>query len=136
MAAPALLALAPAILAEVSKWAERFFPDPVAREKAMQDFQLQLLTFAQSANLAQIEVNKAEAANGVGGWRWGMGWLCVASLGYSWLLRPMLLWAIAIFNPDLVPPPPIDVEAQFAAITGMLGLAGVRAYDLVKGSRR
>lgn len=112
------------------KLIDRLFPDPVEREKA----NLELLKMAQSGDLAQIEVNKVEAAHQsifVAGWRPGAGWCCVIGLGYTFLLRPALSWLAQIQGWPI--PPAIDVDALLVLLGGMLGLGGLRTVEKVKG---
>ena len=47
---------------------------------------------AQQLNLAQIEVNKAEAASGSffkGGWRPAVGWVCAVAFAYHFILKDL-----------------------------------------------
>ncbi len=130
-----IAALIPLIAPIIKSLIDRI-PDPAAREKAEAEANQKIVEAFLASNQAQIEVNKAEAASGRGGWRWGMGWLCVISLGYAWVARDLLVWALRLADPSLSPPPAIDATEQYTIVTGMLGLAGVRAFDLQKGSRR
>lgn len=130
-----LAALLPLIAPIIKSLIDRI-PDPAARETAEAEANQRILEAFLASNQAQIEVNKAEAASGRGGWRWGMGWLCVISLGYAWVARDLIVWALRLADPALPAPPAIDAAEQYAIVTGMLGLAGVRAYDLQKQSRR
>jgi len=112
------------------KLIDRLFPDPVEREKA----QLELLKMAQAGDLAQMEVNKAEAVHPsifVAGWRPGAGWCCVIGLGYTFLLRPVLSWLAEMYGWPI--PPAIDVDALLVLLGGMLGLGGLRTVEKVKG---
>jgi hypothetical protein len=90
----------------------------------------------------QQEVNKAEAGHAsvfVAGWRPAVGWVSVAALGYQFILYPLLTWAWAWMQsagwvePTLQPPPLLDVEALLVLLTGMLGIAGARTFEKVKG---
>jgi hypothetical protein len=130
-----MLAVLIPLLAPIIKSLIDRIPDPAAREKAEAETNQKIIEAFLASNQAQVEVNKAEAASGRGGWRWGMGWLCVISLGYAWVARDLLAWAVRLVDPSLPPPPGLDVAEQYTIVTGMLGLAGVRAYDLQKGSR-
>jgi hypothetical protein len=49
----------------------------------------------QATDLAQIEVNKIEAASSsvfVSGWRPAIGWIGVAAMAYQFLLYPLFQW--------------------------------------------
>lgn len=90
----------------------------------------------------QQEINKAEAAHAsvfVAGWRPAVGWVSVAALAYQFILYPLLTWAWAWMQSAgwvdnaLKPPPLLDVEALMVLLTGMLGIAGARTFEKVKG---
>jgi hypothetical protein len=90
----------------------------------------------------QQDINKVEAAHAsvfVAGWRPAVGWVSVAALGYQFILYPLLTWAWAWMqsagwvDPALRPPPLLDVEALLVLLTGMLGIAGARTFEKVKG---
>lgn len=90
----------------------------------------------------QQEINKTEAAHAsifVAGWRPAIGWVGVASLAYQFLLYPLLTWAWAWLQagnwvPASVSPPPIlDNDALMVLMTGILGIAGARTFEKVRG---
>ncbi len=86
-------------------------------------------------NLAQISANQEEAKSGRAGWRNNAGTLAVWSLGYAWLGQPLLTWGVTVAGHPEWGPPIIPIEGALSMLLGMLGLAGVRAFDLQKGSR-
>lgn len=107
----------------------RFIPDPAkAAELASQ-----LEKMKSDERTAQMAVNQAEASNPavfVAGWRPGAGWMCVAGLGYIFLVQPLLAWGSMIFK--LPVPPTIDADLFQWLIGGMLGLGGWRSLDKIK----
>lgn len=121
---------------------EKVIPDP----QAAADAKLRVMELAQKGELAvldaemklalgQIEVNKAEATTDMfrGGWRPAVGWVCVAGLGYQFVLQPVLPWVVALFGAQVPPLPAIDNETLLVLLTGMLGLGGLRTIERVKG---
>jgi hypothetical protein len=87
-------------------------------------------------NVAQMEVNKVDAASSnffQSGWRPAVGWIGVLALAYQFVLYPLLLWA-KTFVPELQPPTPLNSDMMFSIITGMLGIAGLRSFDKIKGT--
>ena len=82
---------------------------------------------AQQAMLAQIEVNKAEAAGNwfQASWRPLCGYVCVLGLAVNFLISP-----IAAGFGFMVPQ--ADMSVMMPVLTGMLGLAGMRSYEKVK----
>ena len=133
-----LLAAATALLPTISGLLDKLIPDPEARAKA----QLDLLKLQQDGafkeldaqlqiNLAQAEINKVEAASQNGfqaGWRPLAGYVCVAGLGYEFLLRPLLPWALTVSGVEAPPLPSLD-GVLFELMFGMLGLGTLRTAD-------
>jgi|TARA_R110000796_G_scaffold167330_1_gene284276 hypothetical protein len=91
---------------------------------------------AQQAMLAQIEVNKAEAASGSvfkGGWRPFIGWVCGVAFAYHFVIQPFIVFVVAaagITIPDL---PSFDMGSLMTVMMGMLGLGGLRSYEKKQG---
>mgnify|MGYP000925293423 CR=1 FL=1 len=92
---------------------------------------------------SQMEVNKVEAASTnlfVSGWRPCIGWIGAIAIGYQFVLYPLMVWAWTIAQDKGLlttsPPPVLDADVLFALITGMLGIAGLRSFDKVKGKAR
>ena len=87
--------------------------------------------FAQESVLAQLEVNKVEAAHKslfVSGWRPAIGWICGFALMYSTILAPILgIWFTV---------PPVDSSLLTSVLMGMLGLGAMRTAEKVKGVQR
>lgn len=90
----------------------------------------------------QQSINAAEAAHPsvfVAGWRPAIGWVGVAALAYQFLAYPLLTWAWAFMQAQqwvpaaVAPPPLLDVEALLVLLTGILGIAGARTFEKVRG---
>jgi hypothetical protein len=90
----------------------------------------------------QVEINKTEAAHSsvfVAGWRPAVGWVSVMALGYQFILYPLMVWgwsamkAAGWIAATLSPPPLLDVDALMVLVTGMLGIAGARTWEKLKG---
>lgn len=84
----------------------------------------------------QLAVNTAEAANPsvfTSGWRPAIGWTCACALFYTYLLYPLLTWGLAIWAPSLSAPKLVTQDILFELLFGMLGLAGMRSFEKVKG---
>lgn len=90
----------------------------------------------------QQSVNQAEAQHTslfVAGWRPAIGWIGAASLAYQFVLYPFMTWGWAAMQgagwvaADLHPPPMLDADALWVIITGMLGIAGMRSFEKVRG---
>jgi hypothetical protein len=91
---------------------------------------------------AQTEINKAEAQHAstfVAGWRPAVGWVSVVGLSYQFIAYPLLTWgwsgmqAVDLISVTLPPPPVLDIDALMVLVTGMLGIAGARTWEKIKG---
>jgi hypothetical protein len=90
----------------------------------------------------QHDINKAEAQHAslfVAGWRPAIGWIGAAALAYQFILYPFLTWGWRLIQAagwvpaDMMPPPVLDADALWVILTGMLGIAGMRSLEKVKG---
>ena len=100
--------------------------------------QHELETALHSANLAQLEVNKAEAAHKsvfVAGWRPLVGWVCGVALTYHFKLAPLLQFSFALAGMDQELPE-FDFSQLSTVLMGMLGLGGLRTFEKMKGVSR
>lgn len=121
-----------------AKLLDKLIPDKDLREKlnaellkASQDNDFQLA-------LGQLKVNEAEAANSnlfVSGWRPFIGWVCGIGLTYNFLIYPLMLWSIAAYGATFTPPP-LFSDNLMELVLGLLGLAGFRTYEKIKGVAR
>lgn len=108
----------------------------IERDKAVQDHEYRMELLDQQLDIAQTEVNKAEAGNPslfVAGWRPAIGWVCAAALAYQFMLYPLLSWlALTVFGVHEAPPK-LNMDELFPLVFGMLGIAGMRSFDKLKG---
>ena len=114
----------------------RFLPeDPQKRAEAEREITAALTEHLAKIDLAQIEVNKVEAASRslfVSGWRPCVGWVCAAALAYTYVLQPMFIFILAQTG-HLVEMPALDIAGLMPILMGLLGLGGLRSYEKVKG---
>ena len=113
-------------------------------EMALEDRKLDLeeRRIDQETGLAQVEVNKIEAASSsvfVSGWRPAVGWVGVLGLAYQFLGYPLMQWGWAfgqgmdIIPKGLNPPPDLDVEQLMTLLAGLLGFGGMRSFEKSMG---
>jgi hypothetical protein len=113
---------------------KRVLPDPEARQKAIAE----LYAGLQASDLAQMEVNKAEAGSSsvfVAGWRPFIGWVCGLALFYQFLLSPLTMWGGYIAGYPIPNPPTLD-EHLWELLFGMLGMGALRTFEKLKGVAR
>ena len=117
---------------------DKFIVDKDQKAKLAHDLATMAERHAQEIAKGQIEVNKQEAANRspfVAGWRPGIGWVCVAALAYQFVLAPLGVWLAAIGGYDLPTPPSLD-DMLWELMFGLLGMAGLRSVEKLKGVTR
>ena len=93
-------------------------------------------THAQQALLAQLEINKAEAASGSlfkGGWRPFIGWTSGIAFAYHFVLQPLLVFVLTVSGLDLPELPEFDMSTLLTVLGGMLGIGSLRTYEKQKG---
>jgi hypothetical protein len=119
--------------------------DLITTDKERMQLELEGRKLDQAIDLAQIEVNKVEAASSsvfVAGWRPAIGWIGAAAMAYQFLLYPMLLWVWTYLQgtgwipKELTPPPVLDADQLWVILSGILGLAGMRSFEKSKGVAR
>lgn len=106
---------------------DRVLPDRAARERMELEQALLGLQQAHQSALAQVEVNKVEAAHRslfVAGWRPSIGWGCSLSLLYAALVQPALV-AAGVAAPE---PHFID-DNLMELVFAMLGFGGLRTFE-------
>jgi len=118
------------LIKPISKILDKFVADKDLKAK----LQHELDTEIHKANLAQIDVNKAEASHKslfVAGWRPFVGWVCAGALAYHFILQPVLVFAISVYGVSITLPE-FDMGSLMTILMGMLGLGGLRTLEKVQ----
>jgi len=124
----------PAILPTIGKLVDKIFPDEQAAKREKLKIEQELLKQLQSVDLAQIDVNKVEAAGNAlqRSWRPTIGWVCALAFAYHFLVQPMIVF-IAGISGYPIPLPDFDMSALMSVTMGLLGLGGLRTFEKMKG---
>jgi hypothetical protein len=133
-----LLALIPALGTALGTLIDRLIPDEAEAKRARLDMEAALVNAANQAALAQVEVNKIEAAHPsvfVSGWRPAIGWVCAASLAWAFVLAPVASWGLVVsgVKAEL---PDIQTDYLLELVIAMLGMGGLRTYEKMRGVAR
>ena len=125
------MALTDSVVGIAGKVLDKFIQDKDLKAKLQHEMDMQL----HNANLAQIDVNKAEAASGSifkGGWRPFVGWVCGVAMLYHFLLQPIIFFTLSAagITFDL---PEFDMGSLMTILMGLLGLGGLRSFEKHKG---
>ena len=87
---------------------------------------------------AQSEVNRAEGLSGkmfLAGWRPMVGWACASAFIYNFVFQPFAVFVLAASNSTFDPKrlPALDTSTLMTVLFGMLGIAGARTFEKIKG---
>tara|TARA_R110000851_G_scaffold121653_1_gene250559 strand:- start:490 stop:894 length:405 start_codon:yes stop_codon:yes gene_type:complete len=130
-----MIGLLSAVLPSVMEVAGRFLPeDKEKRAAAEREIEAQLTTHLAKIDLAQLEINKVEAASRsvfVSGWRPMIGWTCGAAMALNFLVFPLASFVLAQTG-HLVELPNLDMTQMMPVLMGMLGLGGLRTVEKIK----
>ena len=127
-----------ALIGPISALLDKVIPDKDLREKLSHDIATMAEKHTQEQVMAQIEVNKVEAAHHnmfVSGWRPAVGWTCTLSLMSNFILIPMTNFILALMESEIVIPL-MDVSTMMPVLMGMLGLGTMRSFEKAKGVSR
>ena len=85
--------------------------------------------YAQQSLLAQLEINKAEAASGSlfkgGGWRPAVGWVCALRLHITICFNLCWFLFLTASGVDLPELPSFDMSTLLTVLGGLLGIGGL-----------
>ena len=127
--------LIPSLLPAVTDVIGRFLPeDKEKRAAAEREIEKQLATHLAKIDLAQLEINKQEAAHRnifVAGWRQFIGWSCGIAMCYAYIIQPITIFVLAQTG-NLVSLPTLDLSEMMPVLLGMLGLGGLRSFEKYK----
>ena len=90
----------------------------------------------QKPDLMQIELNKIEAQHRsvfVAGWRPFLGWIGGGAMAYQFIIRDLMAWGLSIYDKSIPIPPDLDISDLMTLLMALLGFAGMRTYEKIKG---
>jgi hypothetical protein len=132
-----------AVIAKVIGIVDKFVPDTNKKAEMVHEITMSKLNgeLKEMDNeyqllLAQIETNKIEAASPnvfVAGWRPAVGWTCVLSLAYVAVFEPILEFAVIVGFGYAGKFPTLPTEVTMQVLFAILGVAGLRTIEKVKG---
>ena len=131
-----IAALIPQLLPILANVVDKTIPDKVQKSVAMLEQEKALVDNADKINLETIKTNQMEASHKsiwVAGWRPAIGWSC--SLGIAWLFigHPVATWVAQLLGYTGMVMPTIDTEVLLELTLAMLGMAGLRTFEKIKG---
>jgi len=112
----------------VANLLDKFIEDKDQKNALAHEIATMAQKHVQENALAQIEVNKQEARGNwfQSSWRPACAWVCVLGFAVNFLISPIAS-AFGIVVPQA------DTGTMLPVLMGMLGLAGVRTAERIKG---
>jgi len=130
------MSLITSLIGPVTSILDKVIEDKDQKAKLAHEIATMSDTHAQQVLLAQLEINKAEAASGSlfkGGWRPFVGWVCGISFAYHFVLQPLLIFILSVFKISLPDLPSFDMSTLLPVLGGMLGIGSLRTYEKKSG---
>jgi len=131
-----MMNLITALLPQVMGVVDKVIPDKDAAEKAKQVIELELIKAANEVNIAQAETNKVEAAHRsvfVAGWRPAIGWVCALGVFWAFMGNPLAQYIAVLLGHPTSLLPVFPTDKLFELVFAMLGMAGLRSFEKIKG---
>lgn len=125
-----------ALIGPVSTLLDKFVEDKDQKAALAHEIATMSEKHAQQIALAQIEVNKAEAASGSffrGGWRPAVGWTCSVAFAWHFVLQPLMIFILTYAGLEVPALPEFDMGALMTVLGGLLGLGSLRTFEKFKG---
>ena len=107
-----------ALIGPATELAGKFIQDKDQAARLAHDLSTMADKHSQQAMLAQIEVNKAEAAS---------------AFAYHFVLQPFIVFVVAAAGIAIPELPSFDMGSLMTVMMGMLGLGGLRSYEKKQG---
>lgn len=126
------------LVGPVSGLLDKFIEDKDKRISLAHEIATMSEKYAQESALAQLEVNKVEAASSslfVSGWRPATGWVCVLGMAGNFIVTPFANFVLALLEIRVVVPL-IPLDTMMPVLLGLLGLGGLRTLEKTKGVHR
>jgi len=120
-----------ALISPIAGLLDKFIPDADLRTKLAHEVATMAESHAQEIALAQIKVNEADAKGNwfQSSWRPATAWVCVLGFLVNFLVSPLCAGFGIII-------PQADTATMLPVLMGMLGLAGMRTAERLKGKDR
>ncbi len=125
-----------ALIGPVTGLLDKFIQDKDLKAKLAHEIATMAEKHSHENALAQIEVNKIEAASSdffKSSWRPFIGWVCGVAFAYHFVLQPIIIFVVALFGAEIPALPEFDMASLMTVLGGLLGLGGLRTYEKSKG---
>ena len=130
------MSLVSSLIGPVTGILDKVIEDKDQKAKLAHELATMADKLSHEQQLAQIEVNKAEAASGSlfkGGWRPFIGWVCGIAFCYHFVVQPIIIFVVALVGVNIPDLPEFQMNTLLTVLGGMLGIGSLRTYEKQKG---
>ena len=130
------MSLVTSLIGPVTGLLDKVIEDKDQKAKLAHELATMADKLSHEQNLAQIAVNKEEAASGSlfkGGWRPCIGWVCGVAFGYHFVIQPVIIFVLTVTGVDIPELPNFEMNTLLTVLAGMLGIGSLRTYEKQKG---
>ena len=124
------------LISPVADLLNKFVPDQTEKLKLAHEIATLAEKQAHAIAIAQIEVNKVEAASNSifkSGWRPFIGWVCGFAFAYHFVIQPLLVFILIYVGHPVPELPEFDMASLMTVLGGLLGLGSLRTFEKYKG---
>ena len=124
------------LISPVADLLNKFVPDQTEKLKLAHEIATLAEKQAHAIAIAQIEVNKVEAASNSifkSGWRPFIGWVCGIAFAYHFVFQPLLVFILIYAGHPVPELPEFDMASLMTVLGGLLGLGSLRTFEKYKG---
>ena len=125
-----------ALIGPVTGLLDKFIEDKDQKAKLAHEIATMAEKQAHDVAMAQIEVNKIEAASPQffkSSWRPFIGWVCGVAFAYHFVIQPIIIFIVTLFGAEVPQLPEFDMASLMTVLGGLLGLGSLRTYEKSKG---
>jgi hypothetical protein len=125
------MSIVASLVGPVTGLLDKFIEDKDQKAALAHEIATMSQKYAQESALAQVEVNKVEAAHSnifVSGWRPFIGWTCGLGMFGNFITIPFSNFVLALVKVDVVIPL-VPLETMMPVLMGMLGLGAMRSFE-------
>jgi hypothetical protein len=130
------MSLVTSLIGPVTGILDKVIEDKDQKAKLAHELATMADKLSHEQNLAQIAVNKEEAASGSlfkGGWRPCVGWVCAIAFFYHFVGQPVIVFVLTVTGVEIPDLPNFNMNTLLTVLGGMLGIGGLRSYEKQKG---
>ena len=110
-------------------------------EEEKGQIKIRLQELENEINSKQMDINLADAkstATDISGmlqrsWRPLIGMSCALAIFWEFVLKQFMVFFLAVFEIQTLPLPTLDMSVLMPLVMALLGMAGIRTFEKVKG---